>query len=127
MNKLSNILLSKNRNTLNETDNNLNRSYGDKTFDKKTFNTTVIGGQKRTLRRKPKFLYVSLAMLSSKGLNAEDRLIFRHQRIDKGGVVDLGQEQLRKKEKFKITCYGTFIRWWSSFTYKTPICNFRTC
>ena len=102
MNKLSSILLSKSRNTLNETDINLNRSYGDKTFDKRTLNTTVIGGQKRTIKRKPKFLYVSLAMLSSKGLNAEDRLIFRHQRIDKGGVVDLGQEQLRKKEKFKI-------------------------
>ena len=102
MNKLSNILLSKNRNTLNDTDVNLNRSYGDKTFDKKTLNTTVIGGQKRTLKRKPKFLYVSLAMLSSKGLNTEDRTILRYQRIDKGGVVDLAQEQIKKKEKFKI-------------------------
>ena len=102
MNKLSNILLSKNRNTLNETDINLNRSYGDKTFDKRTLNTTVIGGQKRTLKRKPKFLYVSLAMLSSKGLNTEDRTILRYQRIDKGGVVDLAQEQIKKKEKFKI-------------------------
>ena len=102
MNKLSNILLSKNRNTLNETDINLNRSIGEKTFDKKTLNTTVIGGQKRPLKRKPKFLYVSLAMLSSKGLNTEDRTILRYQRIDKGGVVDLAQEQQRKKEKFKI-------------------------
>ena len=102
MNKLSNILLSKNRNTLNETDINLNRSFGDKTFDKKTLNTTVIGGKKRTLKRKPKFLYISLAMLSSKGLNTEDRTILRYQRIDKGGVVDLAQEQQRKKEKFKI-------------------------
>ena len=102
MNKLSNILLSKNRNTLNETDINLNRSYGDKTFDKRTLNSTVIGGQKRTLKRKPKFLYVSLAMLSSKGLNTEDRTILRWQRIDKGGVVDLAQEKIKKKEKFKI-------------------------
>ncbi len=101
MNKLSNILLSKNRNTLNETDINLNRSYGEKTFDKKTLNSTVIGGQKRTLKRKPKFLYISLAMLS-KGLNAEDKTILRWQRIDKGGVVDLAQEQIRKKEKYKI-------------------------
>ena len=102
MNKLSNILLSKNRNTLNETDINLNRIYGEKTFDKKTLNTTVIGGQKRTLKRKPKFLYISLAMLSSKGLNIEDRIILRYQRLDKGGVVDLAQEQIKKKKKFKI-------------------------
>ena len=101
MNKLSNILLSKNRNTLNDTDYNLNRSFGDKTFDRQTLNTTVIGKQKRTLKRKPKFLYVSLAMLS-KGYNLEDRIILRHQRIDKGGVVDLAQEQIKKKEKFKI-------------------------
>ena len=101
MNKLSSILLSKNRNTLNETDLNLNRSFGDKTFDKQTLNTTVIGRQKRTLKRKPKFLYISLAMLS-KGYNLEDRIILRHQRIDKGGVVDLAQEQIKKKEKFKI-------------------------
>ena len=103
MNKLSNILLSKNRNTFNDTDLNLNRSFGEKTFDRQTLNTTVIGRQKRTLRRKPKFLYVSLAMLS-KGYNLEerDRIILRHQRIDKGGVVDLAQEQIKKKEKFKI-------------------------
>ena len=95
MNKLSNILLSKNRNTLNDTDYNLNRSFGDKTFDRQTLNTTVIGKQKRTLKRKPKFLYVSLAMLS-KGYNLEDRIILRHQRIDKGGVVDLAQEQIKQ-------------------------------
>jgi len=102
MNKLSNILLSKNKNTLNETDIALNRSFGDKTFDKQTLNTTVVGGKKKTLKRKPKFLYVSLAMLSNKGLNAEDRTILRRMRIDKGGVVDLAQEKLGKKEKFKI-------------------------
>ena len=28
-------------------------------------------------------------MLSSKGLNTEDRIILRRMRIDKGGVVDL--------------------------------------
>ena len=65
-------------------------------------NTTVIGGQKRTIKRKPKFLYISLAILSIKGLNFEDRMILRRMRIDKGGVVDLAQEQLGKKEKFKI-------------------------
>ena len=44
MNKLSNILLSKNRNTLNETNINVNRSFGERTLDNKTLNTTVIGG-----------------------------------------------------------------------------------
>ena len=102
MNKLSNILLSKNRNTLNETDINLSRSFGDKKFNKKTLSsTTVIGGQKLTVKRKTKFLYV-LAILSSKGLNTEDRTILRSQRIDKGGVVDLAQEKIGKKIKFKI-------------------------
>ena len=101
MNKLSNILLSKHKSNLNETDVALNRSFGEKTFDKQTLNTTVIGGQKRTIKKKPKFLYISLAMLS-KGLNNEDRMILRRMRIDKGGVVDLAQEQLGKKEKFKI-------------------------
>ena len=42
-------------------------------------------------------------MLSNKGLNAEDRTILRRMRIDKGGVVDLAQEKLGKKEKFKMS------------------------
>ena len=101
MNKLSNILLSKNRNTINDSVIGLNRSFGEKSFDKQTLTTTVINGRKQTIKKKPKFLYVSLAMLS-KGLNSEDRTILRRMRIDKGGVVDLAQEQLAKKGKFKI-------------------------
>ena len=41
-------------------------------------------------------------MLTSKGLNTEDRTILRYQRLDKGGVVDLAQEQIKRKQKFKI-------------------------
>ena len=41
-------------------------------------------------------------MLRIKGLNTEDRAILRAQRIDKGGVVDLAQEKIWKKVKFKI-------------------------
>ena len=105
MNKLSNILLAS-RNKSPEYNNN--RSLGDdgkNKFDKNTLNkASVIQGTKKTLRNKGKnkFLYVSLAMLSAKGPNTEDRTILRRMRIDKGGVVDLAQESIQKKSKFKI-------------------------
>ena len=103
MNKLSNILLAKNKNVQNETDTFNRNTFTEKGFDRQTLTTTVIGGTKRTVKRKPKFLYVSLAMMASKGLNTEDRLIFRKNRLGgKGGVVDLAQEKLAKKTKFKI-------------------------
>ena len=102
MNKLSNILLSK-KNSQNVYEvSTLNRSFGDgRSFDKTTLNNTVIGGKKGTFRGKHhKFLFVSLAMLSAK--NPEDRTILRRMRLDKGGVVDLAQENAKKKNKFKI-------------------------
>ena len=40
-------------------------------------------------------------MLSSKGPKCEDRVILRKYRFERGGVVDLAQEE-RKKTKFKI-------------------------
>ena len=54
-------------------------------------------GPKRTLKRKPKFIYISLTMVSSKGLNAEDRTILGSQRIGKIGIVNLAQEKIGKK------------------------------
>ena len=108
MNKLSSILLAKNRGGSPDSVN-LNRSIGEDTknkFDRGTLNNTTIkdGVQKKTLRntRHNKFLYVSLAMLSAKGPNTEDRTILRRMRLDKGGVVDLAQEAIQKKSKFKI-------------------------
>ena len=107
MNKLSNILLSKNRNGSPDS-TNLNKSFGEdrKTkLDKGTLNNSnILFSSKRTNRnfRRNKFLYVSLAMLSAKGPNTEDRTILRRMRLDKGGVVDLAQETLQKKTKFKI-------------------------
>ena len=107
MNKLSNILLAKKRNVSPDSEN-LNRSFGE---DRKnrvnigTLNNTIIKDvSKKTNRNagKKKFLYVSLAMLSAKGPNTEDRIILRKMRLDKGGVVDLAQETLQKKNKFKI-------------------------
>ena len=105
MNKLSNILLAKNRSGSPDS-SSLNRSFGEDNKNKldKTAlnNTTILDGKRPKTFRKKKFLYVSLAMLSAKGPNTEDRIIFRKMRLDKGGVVDLAQETLQKKTKFKI-------------------------
>ena len=107
MNKLSNILLSKRQGSYDSSD--LNRSFKDddqkNKFDRNTLNNAKILEGKSPTRisnRKNKFLYVSLAMLSAKGPNTEDRTIFRKMRLDKGGVVDLAQENIQKKSKFKI-------------------------
>ena len=122
MNKLSNILLAKNRNR--SPDSNLNRSIGEdgkNKFDKNTLNNaTIRPGTKNTLRNKGKnkFLYVSLAMLSAKGPNTEDRTILRRMRIDKGGVVDLAQESIQKKSKFKIKKARTSGRGYTSINPK---------
>ena len=107
MNKLSSILLAKNRSGSPDSAN-MNRSFGEDTrnkFDKTTLNNaTIRDGTKKSIRkaRHNKFLYVSLAMLSAKGPNTEDRTILRRMRLDKGGVVDLAQESIQKKSKFKI-------------------------
>ena len=102
MNKLSNILLSKRKSQNTYEVSTLNRSFGEgRSFDKTTLNNTQFGaGTKKgtTYRGKHnKFLFVSLAMLSAK-----DRTILRRMRLDKGGVVDLAQENAKKKNKFKI-------------------------
>jgi len=70
MNKLSNILLAKNRNRSPESANKSINEDGKNKFDKNTLNNaTIRPGAKKTLRNKGKnkFLYVSLAMLSAKG------------------------------------------------------------
>ena len=99
MNKLSNILLSKKKSQNTYEISTLNRSFGEgKAFDKTTLNNTNVGGKKLTYRGKHnKFLFISLAMLSAK-----DRTILRRMRLEKGGVVDLAQENAKKKNKFKI-------------------------
>ena len=123
MNRLSNILLAKQRkkNSPNKSYINRpfeNRSYNKynrdrsyngkirKPFDQRTFVRSpgdINNNIRRAFSRSPehKFLYVSLAMISSKGPSCEDRPILRRMRLDKGGVVDLAQED-RKKNKFKI-------------------------
>jgi hypothetical protein len=82
MNKLSNILLSKKNNQNVYEVSTLNRSFGERSFDKTTLNNTAIGGKKRTIKGKHhKFLFVSLAMLSAKA-NGEDRTILRRMRLE---------------------------------------------
>ena len=116
MNRLSNILLAQ-KNKRNSSDKKENE-YNVKTYNrtnsynnntKKPFNRHTLArspedsGNRRAFSRSPdhKFLYVSLAMISSKGPSTEDRPILRWMRLEKGGVVDLAQED-RKKNKFKI-------------------------
>ena len=116
MNRLSNILLAKQkkRTSPNKRENSFNtRTYNrDNSYNpnsRKQFNRHTLArspedrGTRRAFSRSPdhKFLYVSLAMISSKGPSCEDRPILRRMRLEKGGVVDLAQED-RKKNKFKI-------------------------
>jgi hypothetical protein len=102
MNRLSNILLSnRNRSPLIGEDRRntlLNRSRS-RSISRESLDRSI--KEKSVKKPRNKFLYVSLAMLSSKGPNTEDRIIFRKMRMEKGGVVDLAQEQ-RKKAKYKI-------------------------
>ena len=116
MNRLSNILLAKQRKrpSPNRKENNyITKTYNrDNSYNPNTrrqFNRHTLArspearGTRRAFSRSPdhKFLYVSLAMISSKGPSCEDRPILRRMRLEKGGVVDLAQED-RKKNKFKI-------------------------
>ena len=103
MNRLSNILLSKRVEYSPEREE---RSFEEqrRTFDRHTLNKSTLQKKRFTVSRSPenKFLYLSLAMLSSKGPNTEDRIILRRMRFEKGGVVDLAQEKRKKGEKVVI-------------------------
>ena len=102
MNRLSSILLSnRNRSPMIGSYNRaslLNRSKS-RSLSRESLDKSI--REKSVKKPRNKFLYVSLAMLSSKGPSAEDRIILRRMRLDKGGVVDLAQEQ-RKKAKYRI-------------------------
>lgn len=78
MNKLSSILLSKNRGNFPETTTYRNIDEQKKTFDRNTLKASGNKeGRQDSLSRSPKnkFLFLSLAMLSSRGPNTEDRII----------------------------------------------------
>ena len=71
---------------MNEYDvNSLERSFDEqkKTFNTKTLISTNVKNQrKRNRSPQNKFLYLSLAMIASKGPSAEDRIILRKMRFD---------------------------------------------
>ena len=118
MNRLSNILLS-NRNrspmvTYNRT-SLLNRSRS-RSLSRESLDKSI--REKSVKKPRNRFLYVSLAMLSSKGPKCEDRVILRKYRFERGGVVDLAQEQ-RKKNKYKIRQVSRNVRP-NSFTHMNP-------
>ena len=108
-NKLSTILLTnkKRRNSpQNKNLNNNNNNNNKNSFNKNTLNNTIISKDKKLLNsmKSPsnKFLYLSLAMLASKNQKSEDRIILRRMRFEKGGVVDLAQENNNNNNKFYI-------------------------
>ena len=102
MNKLSNILLAKQKkydeDILSSRGNSKERNISlekDKSLSRNS------NSMNKNIKNTKKLSLVSLAMMSAKGLNTEDRTILRKNRIEKGGVVDLAQEKI-KKNKFKI-------------------------
>ena len=106
MNRLSNILLSKKKGSPSKYQEFSNLNIRSRSKSKSKSPISVSSQERKSspfIKKMPhnKFLYVSLAMLSSKGPKTEDRIILRKMRLDKGGVVDLAQEE-RKKAKYKI-------------------------
>lgn len=105
MKRLSNILLSnRNRSPMigEERRNTLLNKSRSRSISRESLDRSI--KEKSVKKPRNKFLYVSLAMLSSKGPNTEDRVILRKMRMEKGGVVDLAQEQ-RKKQNTKSNKY----------------------
>ena len=116
MNRLSNILLSKQRRPspprledefiyVNSDEMSAENSdeYNirtNKSFNRQSFIRRAKSPIKLPNRKSPenKFKYVSLAILSSKGLKTEDRVILRKMRFEKGGVVDLAQDKKKKRK-----------------------------
>ena len=75
-----------------------------KTFNRKSFEKFHEKRKSIKISKSPeeKFKNFSLAMISSKGLNTENRPILRKMRFEKGGVVDLAQDD-SKKNRFKYS------------------------
>ena len=97
MNKLSNILLAKQKNL--EEEYNSSRANSNEKKERERSRSKSNNSQKN--KKSKKLLMISLAMMG-KDINDEERTILRKNRNDKGGVVDLAQEKIAKKNKFKI-------------------------
>ena len=75
-----------------------NKSFNRLSFEERAKSPLTLPNRKSP---ENKFKYVSLAMISSKGLKTENRIIFRRMRFEKGGVVDLAQEKIKGKYKIR--------------------------
>ena len=85
----------------NNSDNEYNiRSFNQYQLNKKA-KTPIKYISRKSTNQNNRFKYVSLAMLASKGINTENRIILRKMRLEKGGVVDLAQME-KKRGKYKI-------------------------
>ena len=101
MNKLSNILLAKQKKFEEDNLSSRGNSREPNTFERDRSLSRASNSRNKNNSNSKRLLLVSLAMMSGKGLNSEDKTILRRNRIEKGGVVDLAQEKI-KKNKFKI-------------------------
>ena len=101
MNKLSNILLAKQKKLEEDNiyfrDNSKERNI----YEKGRNISNRQDSKNKNSKKDKKLLLFSLTMISSKNLNNKDKIILRYMRNDKGGVVDLAQDK-GKKGKFKI-------------------------
>ena len=90
-----------NINNDNISDNEFNaRTFDRQQYDKKA-KTPIKIINKRVKNKNNRFKYVSLAMMASKGVNTENRIILRRMRLEKGGVVDLASME-KRRGKYKI-------------------------
>ena len=98
MNRLSNILLAKQKkideDNFSSRDNSRDRYNVDRRNSRNSKNSN---SQTKTIKKSKRLLLVSLRMMSG----TEDKMILRKMRNEKGGVVDLAQEKINKN-KFKI-------------------------
>jgi len=108
-NKLSNIINSKSSHPGHRTERSHHES--DDEFDE--VRKTIHGSKSEPKNNrqsiitshntpKLKFMRISMAMLSSKGPNCEDRMITRDMRFEKGGVVDFAGKKADAQNKYKI-------------------------
>ena len=86
----------------NDNDNNeINSDYDYAININKKSRTPIKYINHKAKNKNERFKYVSLAMLASKGVNTENRIILRKMRLEKGGVIDLAQMR-QSRGKYKI-------------------------
>ena len=94
MNKLSNILLAKQK---NQEENNSSRENSREIYIDNIFERHRSRSKKGSKNK----IIENGSNKKNRDSNIKEKTIFRKQRLHKGGVVDLAQEEI-KKNKFKI-------------------------